>query len=437
MKRFALLIAFIGNSLLGLSQEHYRSFISLIGESPLTAHATELEKIGRGWNEESPILAIEILSLLRSEELIDKLEQLLEEKTGQKNLTTNEWFSWWWSQENTVSESYLEFKAQLYRLIDPRFEEYFKDRQDLTLIDPSEIRWGGVQQDGIPPLREPIMVKPSRATYLADNHEVFGVYINGEARAYPKRILGWHEMFTDQIGGIDIAGVYCTLCGTMIAYNTQGYELGTSGFLYRSNKLMYDVNTQSLWSTLEGKPVVGPLIEDYVELDYFPVVTTTWGEWKRLHPSTLVLSLNTGFTRDYDEGKAYEEYFGTDELMFSVKHADDRLKNKTEVFVMKMLEEKVALSVKYLNKKRIAYEQIGDLNLVILTDKSGANRAYEVEGQPFWRYKNSTLLDNDGNEWKVNEEQITNGSTGYMRIPGFRAFWFGWHSAHPDTRLVK
>ena len=73
---------------------------------------------------------------------------------------------------------------------------------------------------------------------------MFGLAVNGDVRAYPRRILGWHEMFVDEVGGVPVAGVYCTLCGTMILYKTEvegvNHELGTSGFLYRSNKLMYD-----------------------------------------------------------------------------------------------------------------------------------------------------------------------------------------------------
>ena len=93
--------------------------------------------------------------------------------------------------------------------------------------------------------------------------QFIGISLGDDVRAYPKRILAWHEMFVDTVGGISVAGVYCTLCGTMILYETTrngvDHELGTSGFLFRSNKLMYDRATQSLWNTLWGKPVIGPL----------------------------------------------------------------------------------------------------------------------------------------------------------------------------------
>jgi len=105
-----------------------------------------------------------------------------------------------------------------------------------------------------------------------------------------------------------------------ILYHTEHagtvHELGTSGFLYRSNKLMYDRATQSLWSTLRGEPVIGPLVGQGIRLARGSVVTTTWGEWRRRHPHTSVLSIDTGHTRDYAEGAAYRDYFATDALMF-------------------------------------------------------------------------------------------------------------------------
>ena len=220
---------------------------------------------------------------------------LLQRKTGQSfGRNMNDWYFWLWNRPLNLSDHYANFKASLYRNIDPRFEKYFRDRQALARIRLDEIRWGGVQQDGIPPLRKPVMVNANNTTYLQDSNVVFGIEINGDARAYPKRILAWHEMFVDTIGGEDIAGVYCTLCGTIIPYKTKlngvNYNLGTSGFLYRSNKLMYDQATQSLWNTIKGEPVLGPLVDKGIKLEHLSVVTTTWGEWKRRHPKTTVLS---------------------------------------------------------------------------------------------------------------------------------------------------
>jgi hypothetical protein len=281
----------------------------------------------------------------------------LEENTGKRfGQDIRRWYEWIWSRPAQDHPRYAEFKGRLYRHIDPKFGAYFAlDRPVNIRLD--EVRWGGVRQDGIPPLRSPEMIGGAEATYLDDDNVVFGLDVNGDVRAYPKRILAWHELFTDKIGGVPVAGVYCTLCGTVILYETEldgvRYELGTSGFLYRSNKLMYDRATQSLWNTIWGRPAIGPLAQEPIQLKRRSVVTTTWGEWRRRHPTTRVLSLNTGHRRDYSEGAAYREYFATDDLMFNVPKLDRRLKNKDEVLTLVLDEEAarpLAISADFLAK---------------------------------------------------------------------------------------
>ena len=208
--------------------------------------------------------------------------KVLRKKIGQKPTKNFDRFNQYvWSQELTNRRDYAYFKQLLQRGIDPAFEAYFTpDRRFDIRLD--EVTWGGVKQDGIPPLRQPAMIAAADADYLAGTDVIFGIEINGEARAYPKRILAWHEMFVDTIAGVPLIGVYCTLCGTVILYETSvggtDYDLGTSGFLYRSNKLMYDRATQSLWSIMAGKPVIGPLADHGIELPIRSIVTTSWSE---------------------------------------------------------------------------------------------------------------------------------------------------------------
>jgi hypothetical protein len=374
---------------------------------------------------------------------------LLKEKTGQDfGLDVNDWYKWWWNQPAAQTTDYGNFKAGLYRLIDTRFEAYFRDRQPSAQIRLDEIRWGGVRQDGIPPLRGPDMINATdrRAAYLEDDNIVFGIEINGDARAYPKRILAWHEMFVDTVGGVDIAGVYCTLCGTVIPYKTNfngtNHALGTSGFLYRSNKLMYDRATQSLWNTIKGEPVLGPLVGKGIKLEHLSVVTTTWGEWKRRHPETQVLSLDTGHARDYGEGVAYKDYFATDRLMFNTPFNDTSLKNKQEVLALRFAgapNQQLAIDTNFLSENPIYADRVGPQKLVVLTDKSGANRVYDPKNITFTTYDGDSLLtDSNGQKWILTEAALTSetGNT-IARLPYHRAFWFGWKATFPDTRLVK
>ena len=421
------------------------TFMAVIGDDETKALAA-LARIEQNWHESSAAMLIEMVYRAPSRRVLKRLIEVVEKASGRTfDGDIDVWYQWLWSAPRAVHPDYAEFKALLYAPIDARFDEYFKGRpkSDIRL---DEIRWGGVRRDGIPPLKNPKMIAAREAIWLQDDNIVFGVAINGDVRAFPKRILAWHEMFKDRIGGLELAGVYCTLCGALVLYDvTIGgvqYELGTSGFLYRSNKLMYDHATKSLWSTLTGSPVVGPLVGKGIELKSLYVVTSTWKEWRTRHPNTQVLSLDTGYQRDYGEGVAYRDYFATDRLMFGVPKRDERLPNKAEVLALRLSQapgEVLAIAADFLATRAVYHARVGKLNLVVLTDASGANRVYESREVTFASWDNMrTARDSQGGNWRVEESGLSGpGGETLSRLPAHRAFWFGWHAAFPDTRLVK
>lgn len=426
-------------------------FFELFNPDPI-AFDFAAQQITEHWRDGYASMLIEVRRFRRDEAGAEAIMGLLETLTGQTfDGDLDRAYRWVWQQSDEPHPNYGVFKAVLYAQLDPRFASYFDDHTDDALIRLDEVRWGGVRRDGIPPLKNPTMVagNSEAATYLADSDVVFGLEINGDARAYPKRILAWHEMFKDTVGpgdnAVSVNGVYCTLCGSMIVYRTEHdgvhHELGTSGFLYRSNKLMYDHATESMWSTLQGKPVIGPLVGQGIQLDTLPVVTTTWGAWKRQHPDTTVLSLDTGFNRDYGEGVAYRHYFATDELMFGVPSLDDRLKNKAEVLALRFGNPEATptvLDTEALAQQPVFQAEQGGQPYVVLTDASGASRVYDANGVTFAAYEDpSAATDNEGNRWEVTEaELIAEGGQTRARLSAHRAFWFGWYAAHPDTRLL-
>lgn len=407
----------------------------------------EIQGLAADWNILKFRRCVEVMPFITNRKASSFLMQLMNEKAGIKAEleSSDALYHALWKAELTDSvadPTYGDFKAVLYRAIDPRFSEYFGQDKPKT-INLSEVRWGGVGRDGIPPLRKPKMLKSVEAKYLKDTDVVFGFELNGDVRAYPKRILAWHEMFTDEVGGVPIAGVYCTLCGTMIPYDCRAkgatHQMGTSGFLYRSNKLMYDAKTKSLWSTTAGEPVVGTLVGQGVKLQSYPVVTTTWGHWKSLHPETTVLSLDTGYSRDYGEGIAYHDYFSTDELMFTVQSFDHVLRNKSEVLVLPWANNpKVSISAELLKRKPLYQTKISDKSILVVTDSTGANRVY-LTGVDFAKQESETkLLDKSGRRWNVTEDKIQCISTKVKapRLAAHRAFWFGWHAAYPNGQLI-
>ena len=405
------------------------------------------EDLRQNWTKAYIPAAIEMYNYVPDRAVRETLLEQLKTSTGQDfGTNTNAWFRWLWNNPELKIKGYDNFKSEFYRQIDPRFGKYFLDRAQSAKIRLDEIRWGGVRQDGIPPLRQPKMITASQASYLEDDNVVFGIEVNGDVRAYPKRILAWHEMFVDTVGGVDFAGVYCTLCGTVILYETDAngisHEMGTSGFLYRSNKLMYDKDTQSLWNTIKGEPVLGPLTGKNIALDHRSVVTTTWGKWKKLHPDTQVLSLSTGHRRDYGEGVAYHQYFADDNLMFHTPFSDYRLKNKTEILALRFKgqpHEPVAISTDFLRKNPVYSGKVGTQKYVVLTDETGANRVYDPKDVTFSKFDgNGNAKDLTGQNWKVSESKLTAPDGRELeRLPYHRAFWFGWHATYPQTELIK
>ncbi len=379
-----------------------------------------------------------------------RLLAFLEKQTGKRfGNDLNAWRAWMWSLPYDPHPEYARLKAAIYAQIDPRMAAFFPAGVTST-IRLDQIDWGGVKVNGIPPLRSPRVVRASDAKYLRDANVVFGIVINGEARAYPKRILAWHEMAIDTLGGVDMTIVYCTLCGTVIPYesNLGGRMLrfGTSGLLYQSNKLMFDEDSNSLWSTFEGQPVVGALAGSGLVLRTRPVVTTTWKEWKTTHPMTSVLSLDTGHDRDYSEGAAYRDYFASDRLMFQVSRTDARLPKKAEVLVLRLPDGAsdalipVAIDTRFLQAHPVYSFAAGGHRYAVVTSAGGANRVYRTGTEIPEQKAASSLADRSGQRWRVTETALVDErdpSVQAPRVSAQRAFWFGWYAQFPETMLIK
>lgn len=417
---------------------------------PMTASAAA--EAGQGIGDDDGIGAPDRMPLsagapLSQEALIrGRLMRFLSKQTGQRwGDDLKRWRRWLWGQPDSPHPDYARFKARLYANVDPRMATFFEATSN-PRIRLDEIDWGGVGVNGIPPLHQPKVIPASEAKFMGDRNVVFGIVVNGEARAYPKRILAWHEMALDTVGGVPLAVVYCTLCGTVIPYEASSegrtFTFGTSGLLYRSNKLMFDLETKSLWSTIEGRPVVGPLEKTSIALRYRPVVTTSWAEWRAAHPATTVLSLDTGHERDYREGAAYRGYFATNELMFEVPGQDGRLKKKAEVVTFLAGRDDavtpVALDAAFLKRNPVHMFSAGGLSYVAITTSGGANRIYKAGDVAFLRMNGDKVLDAQGAAWRMTEEKLEGeGGAALVREPARRTFWFAWFSQFPSTLLIK
>ncbi len=407
---------------------------------------------------------VTLMRFINRLEVFEAAALTLNELTGQDfGDTPAAWPAWFeWVGANLDDyrppDGYPQLKRRFLAGIHPGFEQLLDGYENTSRIEPFEIEWGGVGPDGIPPLENPPNIPAEEADYLESHERVFGVSINGEHRAYPLRIMNPHEMANDVLGGEPISLAYCTLCGAGIAYSGKfdGIEttFGTSGFLYRSNKIMYDRETFSLWNQELGQPVIGELADSGIQLDFFPTLLTTWGEWKDEHPDTTVLSLDTGvyqpghyFPED-NPNATYYEYFNTPETMFPVWIRDDRLEAKDVVLGVNVSGAQKAYPVSALQAERVVNDTLGETNVVVLGSQiSQAAKAYERGDNEFARLQDDTstgvpmkLVDHSGHVWNVTAEALVNAadsSETLPRIPTHSSFWFGWFAFYPATDLYE
>ncbi|MEQ8841181.1 MAG: DUF3179 domain-containing protein [Acidimicrobiales bacterium] len=205
------------------------------------------------------------------------------------------------------------------------------------LVDVERIVSGGPPPDGIPPIDEPSFQPAASVDWLSPTEAVIAVEIGGEARAYPVQILIWHELVNDTIGDTPITVSYCPLCNSALAYDRRLgdriLDFGTSGRLFNSSLVMYDRQTESLWTHFDGRAVAGALTG--AELDTYPISTVSWEDFRTAHPDSPVLSRDTGFSRDYGRNP-YEGYddASTQPFLFDGE-LDDRLDAKTRVVVVR------------------------------------------------------------------------------------------------------
>ncbi len=375
-----------------------------------------------------------ILALRFRPERAAAIDAALRALTGAEG---GDWFGWMlWQEahpEVVPHPDYARFLREVHLDIDPAFTDFLKPRflaRDRAKIRIEEIAWGGVVKDGIPSLDDPALIPAAEADYLRADDLVFGVAINGDVRAYPLRIMGWHEMFNEVIGGVPVALAYCTLCGAGILFETdvpgrQRFVFGSSGFLYRSNKLMFDRQTHTLWNQFTGRPVVGPLADSGIELMRRPVVIARWDDWLRLHPGTQVLSLDTGHRRDYGSGVVYSEYFASSELMFPAL-SDGRLRQKDFVFGLQQFGAAKAWPLDAFARTPVINDAVGGVAVVLVGDPDGRTvRAYE-RGERQFRKSGAGLRDAAG-EWALTEEALVGPSGERLpRVAGQVSYWFAW-----------
>ena len=308
---------------------------------------------------------------------------------------------------------YLDVKRRIYTLLVPEWERLFVDGD----IDWRHVSWGGVGIDDrpfgatdapcncIPAADDPPVSDAAGAGWLADGDVIFGIGINGQYRAYPRRIMEVREIVNDTLGGRHLGVPYCTLCGSAQAYLTDAVPAGverpvlrTSGLLIRSNKIMFDVNTWSVFDTFRGHAVTGPLGDRGVVLKQIGVVTATWGEWRKAHPDTTVLVEALALGRDFD----FRNTRDANGPIFPIGDVDPRLPVHEDVLgVVTVSGTPIAFHVRSAREALARGESVTYENVRLVLDGGGV-RAVDADGKD---------------------------------LGGHQAFWFAWSQFHPGTRL--
>ena len=225
--------------------------------------------------------------------------------------------------------------------------------------------------------------------------------------------------------------------------------------LYRSNKVMYDRLTQTLWSQLRGEPIVGELVGSGIKLEFFPVALTTWGEWLAEHPDTKVQSRETGYysprsyEREDDRRSIYHAYRADPETMFPIWNRDERLVPKQLVLgvVVDGTPNRYykAYSIDALRQARVVNDTVNDIHLVVVASSMSSDAlVFRSEDRRFELPEDAPdgipdiLIDEDGAAWHVERDRLSKVDDPAETLPLHPAnvsFWFGWFITHPDTLL--
>jgi hypothetical protein len=331
------------------------------------------------------------------------------------------------------------------------------------LVDVADLEAGGPPPDGISSIDKPRFQRAGEVPGVRDNEPVLSLSIGGETRAYPVQIVIWHEVVNDTVDGVPVAVTYCPLCNSALAFDRRVrdrvLEFGVSGLLYRSNLVLYDRQTESLWPQLTGQAVAGHLAG--ARLRQYAVATVSYGEWRRAHPNGWVLSKDTGVIRQYGitPYEGYEDGDGSAAGPGTRGSADRRLPPMERVVAFgDRSDDPTAVVTAWLARQRVASVAVngkpatmwfrpGTTSAVdeyFVTDSrdvgaTGVFRPYVDGGRLHFTFVDGAFRDAEtGSRWNLLGEAVAGPLSGHRlrRVPHVDTFWFAWVAYQPDTRVI-
>ena len=396
----------------------------IFGDLGNTVDAAAIARVGEYGDARAAWLLSDLLRFVHRGHIADAAVAAFERLTGTE-VPVDPWTSWllitnWligW--DLAAPPGYVKWKRALFEFAEPGWSPFFADED--ADIDWRLVSWGGVFIDDRPldavcfpcpdgciaALDDPAVTDAAGGDWYAYERLVFGVVVEGEARAYPKNIMEVHELVNDTLGGRRVGVVYCTLCASAQAYLTDAVppgfeplELRTSGLLFRSNKVMFDFRTMSLFNTFTGRAASGPLQDAGVQLEMISVRTSTWGDWKAAHPDTTIVARDGGIHHVYPD----DPLQGRDDQgpIFAVGAVDPRLPVQQMVLgVLAPDGSALAFPVDQAAAALAAGQAVVMAGVQVTTDGAGLG-AETLDGQS---------------------------------LATHQAFWFAWSQFHPGTAL--
>ena len=341
--------------------------------------------------------------------------------------------------------------------LDDQFDRSF----DPPLIDLTRVISGGPPPDGIPPVDTPIFQTASTVDWINCNEPVLSLRVGDETRAYPVQIMTWHELVNDTFGDVAVTVSYCPLCNSSLAYNRDFGDrivtFGTSGRLFNSSLVMYDRETESLWTHFNGQAVAGELVGTQLEL--LPMQTTSWASFLQANPDGLVLTRETGHSRDYGRNPyaGYDDVT-SDPFLLDID-ADPRLPAKQRIVGIRRGGDNVAVILDSVQEVGVLDTEVAGETLTIwhlpgtasalegtqvaggrdigaigvyLPEANGMALTFSRDGEVFTDAET-------GSSWNI-QGLATDGElagTQLQEIEHLDTFWFALAAFEPDTRVVQ
>jgi len=317
-------------------------------------------------------------------------------------------------------------------------------------------------RDGIQSIDNPKFDDVATANEWLDEREpVIAFQLNGEARAYPLRILTWHEIVNDEVAGEPVIVTYCPLCNTAIAFRRtvdgSVREFGVSGALRRNDLIMYDRQTETLWQQITGEAIVGDAAG--TRLDFLPAQIASWGDFRDSFPEALVLNRDTGSGLPYGDNPypLYDQPGSS--TLFRIDEFDDKrldakervltvdLGNDPIAFPFSALTQAIVLEGESAGTAVVAFWQSGALSpldgaFIVAGRNIGAAAAFRpvIDGAPAtFEVRDGLILDAaTGSQWNVLGLAVAGPLTGTQLDPVISAnhFWFAWAVFAPGTRVI-